>query len=204
MNPELFLAFLLITIVLIITPGPIVTLVIATGATQGVRAGLATVAGTVLGNGILVGAIAFGLTWVLKSSTLLFEVIRWAGAAYLIWLGIQAWRSAGAVGEIVPPSHRVHFWRGFGVALSNPKSMAFFTAFLPQFVDPKLPAEFQLAVMCAVAVGMAAATDCGWAIAAGLGRSWFLKNARAKLLARMSGAALIGGGIWLSLSRRPA
>lgn len=204
MNPELFLAFLLITIVLIITPGPIVTLVIATGATQGVRAGLATVAGTVFGNGILVGTIAFGLTWILKSSTLLFEAIRWAGAAYLIWLGIHAWRSAGAVGEIAPPSHRVHFWRGFGVALSNPKTMAFFTAFLPQFVDPKLPAEFQLAVMCAVSVGMAAVTDCGWAIAAGLGRSWFLKNARAKLLARMSGVALIGGGIWLSLSRRPA
>lgn len=204
MNPELFLAFLLITIVLIITPGPIVTLVIATGATQGVRAGLATVAGTVLGNGILVGAIAFGLTWILKSSMVLFEAIRWAGAAYLIWLGIHAWRSAGAVGEIAPPSHRVHFWRGFGVALSNPKTMAFFTAFLPQFVDPKLPAEFQLAVMCAVSVGMAAVTDCGWAVAAGLGRSWFLKNARAKLLARMSGVALIGGGIWLSLSRRPA
>lgn len=204
MNPELFLAFLLITIVLIITPGPIVTLVIATGATQGVRAGLATVAGTVFGNGILVGAIAFGLTWILKSSMVLFEAIRWVGAAYLIWLGIQAWRSAGAVGEIAPPSHRVHFWRGFGVALSNPKTMAFFTAFLPQFVDPKLPAEFQLAVMCAVSVGMAAVTDCGWAIAAGLGRSWFLKNARAKLLARMSGVALIGGGIWLSLSRRPA
>lgn len=204
MNSELFLAFLLITIVLIITPGPIVTLVIATGATQGVRAGLATVAGTVFGNGILVGTIAFGLTWILKSSTLLFEAIRWAGAAYLIWLGIQAWRSAGAVGEIAPPSHRVHFSRGFGVALSNPKTMAFFTAFLPQFVDPKLPAEFQLAVMCAVSVGMAAVTDCGWAIAAGLGRSWFLKNARAKLLARMSGVALIGGGIWLSLTRRPA
>lgn len=204
MNPELFLAFLLITIVLIITPGPIVTLVIATGATQGVRAGLATVAGTVFGNGILVGAIAFGLTWILKSSMVLFEAIRWVGAAYLIWLGIHAWRSAGAVGEIAPPSHRVHFWRGFGVALSNPKTMAFFTAFLPQFVDPKLPAEFQLAVMCAVSVGMAAVTDCGWAIAAGLGRSWFLKNARAKLLARMSGVALIGGGIWLSLSRRPA
>lgn len=204
MNPELFLAFLLITIVLIITPGPIVTLVIATGATQGVRAGLATVAGTVFGNGILVGAIAFGLTWILKSSMVLFEAIRWVGAAYLIWLGIHAWRSAGAVGEIAPPSHRVHFWRGFGVALSNPKTMAFFTAFLPQFVDPKLPAEFQLAVMCAVSVGMAAVTDCGWAIAAGLGRSWFLKNARAKLLARMSGVALIGGGIWLSLTRRPA
>jgi threonine/homoserine/homoserine lactone efflux protein len=203
MNPELFAAFLLITFVLIITPGPIVTLVIATGATQGIRAGLATVAGTVLGNALLVGAIAFGLTWILKSSYLLFEIIRWAGAAYLIWIGIQAWRGAGKSDRIAPPQ-RVHFSRGFLVALSNPKTAAFFTAFLPQFVDPTLSADFQLAVMCAVSVLMAAITDSGWAIAAGLGRTWFMKPERAKLLGRLSGVVLIGGGIWLSLQRRPA
>jgi threonine/homoserine/homoserine lactone efflux protein len=203
MNPELFAAFLVITFVLIITPGPIVTLVIATGATQGIRAGLATVAGTVLGNALLVGAIAFGLTWILKSSSLLFEIIRWAGAAYLIWIGIQAWRGVGKSDHIAPPQ-RVHFSRGFLVALSNPKTAAFFTAFLPQFVDPTLSADFQLAVMCAVSVLMAAITDSGWAIAAGLGRTWFMKPARAKLLGRVSGAVLIGGGLWLSLQRRPA
>ncbi len=204
MNPELFVAFLLITVVLIVTPGPIVTLVIATAAGQGVRAGLTTVAGTAVGSLILVSAIAFGLSWILKSSAILFEVIRWVGAAYLIWLGIQAWRSASATSDVVPPQGHVHFWRGFLVALSNPKTLAFFTAFLPQFVDPKLPADFQLAVMCAVSVAMAAVIDSGWAIAAGLGRSWFMKNARRKLLARMSGVALIGGGIWLSLARRQA
>ena len=76
LNPELFLAFLLITAVLIVTPGPIVTLVIATGATEGMRAALVTVLGTTIGNGLLVGAIAFGLSWVLKGSVLLFDVIR--------------------------------------------------------------------------------------------------------------------------------
>ncbi|GGC75740.1 LysE family translocator [Chelatococcus reniformis] len=204
MNPELFFAFLLITMVLIITPGPIVTLVIATGATQGIRPALVTVAGTIVGNGLLVGAIAFGLAWLLKSSAILFEVIRWAGAAYLVWLGVQAWRNAGKVTELPAPPHHVHFWRGFVVALSNPKTLAFFTAFLPQFVDPALPSDYQLAVMCAVSVGMAAATDSGWAIASGLGRAWFLKGNRARMLARISGLTLIGGGVWLSLTRRPA
>jgi homoserine/homoserine lactone efflux protein len=203
LNPELFLAFLLITLVLIVTPGPIVTLVIATGATQGVRAALVTVLGTTIGNALLVGAIAFGLTWVLKSSVILFEAIRWIGAAYLVWLGIQAWRHAGHAAEIQPPG-KVHFWRGFLVALSNPKTLAFFTAFLPQFVDPNLPADFQLTVMCVVSVLMAAVSDALWAIAAGLGRAWFMKPARARLLGRVSGTVLIGGGVWLSLVRRPA
>ena len=63
----------------------------------------------------------------------------------------------------------MHFWRGLVVALSNPKTIAFFTAFLPQFVDPSLPAGRQLAVMCVVSVVMAVFTDCGWAVAAGLG-----------------------------------
>jgi threonine/homoserine/homoserine lactone efflux protein len=204
LNPEHFAAFLLITFVLVITPGPIVTLVIATGATRGVRPALVTVVGTVTGNALLIAAIAFGLSWVLKSSLLLFEAIRWIGAAYLVFLGIQAWRNAGREAELPPPPGRVHFWRGFLVALSNPKTIAFFTAFLPQFVDPALPAEFQLAVMCAVSVLMAAVTDTAWAIAAGLGRAWFVKPARARFLGRVSGAVLIGGGVWLSLSRRPA
>jgi threonine/homoserine/homoserine lactone efflux protein len=90
MNAQLFTAFVLITLVLILTPGPIVTLVIATGATQGVRAALTTVAGPTLGDAVLLTAIAVGLNWVLKNATVLFEVLRWGGAAYLVWLGIKA------------------------------------------------------------------------------------------------------------------
>jgi homoserine/homoserine lactone efflux protein len=203
LNPELFLAFILITVVLIVTPGPVVTLVIATGATQGPRAALLTVLGTTTGNGLLVGSIAFGLSWLLKSSVVVFEVIRWIGVAYLIWLGVQAWRHAGLQSKLTPPPAKVHFWRGFLVALANPKTIAFFTAFLPQFVDPSLPAEFQLIAMCAVTVVITAVFDSAWGIAAGLGRAWFVKPARAKLLGRLSGTVLIGGGIWLSLARRP-
>jgi homoserine/homoserine lactone efflux protein len=204
MNWELFAAFFLITLVLVVTPGPIVTLVIATGASQGTRAALTTVVGTTLGNALLIAAIALGLSWVIRNAAVLFEIMRWAGAAYLIWLGIQAWRHAGEGDSAPAPSGHVNFLRGFAVALSNPKTIAFFTAFLPQFIDPGLPAERQLAVMCAVSVVLAAFTDSAWAVAAGFGRAWFMTTWRAKLLGRLSGAALIGGGVWLSLARRPA
>jgi homoserine/homoserine lactone efflux protein len=202
MNWHLFTAFLLITAVLILIPGPIVTLVIATSASKGLRAGLVTVAGTSSGNAVLLAVIALGLGWILTHALSWFDMLRFAGAAYLIWLGIQAWRGAGR-GAPAPPSDQVYFWRGFVVALSNPKTIAFFTAFLPQFIDPSLPAAPQLAVMCLASVLLAVLGDCGWAILAGLGRVWLMQPARAKLLGRVSGLTLIGGGIWLSLSRRP-
>lgn len=202
MNWQLFTGFMLMTLVLVLMPGPIVTLVISTGATKGVRPALVTVAGTSSGNAALVTAIAFGLNWVLQHAIYVFELLRWLGAAYLIWLGIRAWRTAGQGGAAVAGNH-VHFWRGFLVALSNPKGIAFFTAFLPQFVDPTLPVAYQLAVMCVVSVVLGAVSDSCWAILSGMGRAWFMKPARAKLLGRASGLTLIGGGLWLSLTRRP-
>jgi homoserine/homoserine lactone efflux protein len=203
MNWHLFGGFLLITIVLLLTPGPIVTLVISTSATRGVRAGLVTVAGTSTGNAALLAAIALGLNWVLTHTVYLFELLRWAGVAYLIFLGVRAWRSA-AQPEPPPAGDQVHFTRGFLVALSNPKTLAFFTAFLPQFIDPALPAARQLALMCVVTVLLAAVSDSCWAIAAGFGRAWFMRPARARALRRVSALALIGGGLWLSLARRPS
>ncbi|HMJ41537.1 MAG TPA: LysE family translocator [Pseudolabrys sp.] len=203
MNYQLFSAFLLLTIILVLTPGPIVTLVLATGATRGVRAGLITVAGSTLGNALLISGIALGLSLVIQHAAVIFEWLRWIGAAYLIWLGIQAWRHAGADTVVAPPRGHVYFRRGFLAAITNPKTIAFFTAFLPQFIDPSLPAGHQLLVMCIVAITIAAVTDCGWAMVAGAGRSFFLRNASAKWLGRVSGLALIGGGVWLSLARRP-
>ena len=90
MNWHLFAGFLAITLVLLLAPGPIVTLVISTSATRGMRAGLITVAGTSTGNAILIAAIALGLSWVLSHAVYLFEALRWLGAAYLVWLGVQA------------------------------------------------------------------------------------------------------------------
>ena len=202
MNWQLFLGFLAITMLLLLAPGPIVMLVISTGATRGVRAALVTVAGTSTGNAVLLAAIALGLGWVLQHAGHLFEALRWAGAVYLIWLGIQASRNAGRELEVVQ-GNRVHFWRGFTVALSNPKTIAFFTAFLPQFVDPAKPAAFQITVMCVVSALLAAASDSCWAIGAGLGRNWFAKPGRTRMLGRASGLTLFGAGVWLSLARRP-
>jgi homoserine/homoserine lactone efflux protein len=203
MNWHLFTAFLLLTSLLILTPGPVVTLVIATSASKGLRAGLITVAGSSTGIAFALTLIGLGLSFVLSHALFWFEVLRWAGAAYLIWLGIQAWRGARRA-TAAPPHSRVHFGRGFLAAVLNPKVIAFFTAFLPQFVDPSLPAAPQLAVMGAVTAALAALGDSTWAILAARGRNWFMHPSRTRLLGRLSGVALIGGGIWLSLARRPA
>src|SRR5256886_6669762 len=204
MNWELFAAFLVTPPSLVIRPGPVVPLVIATGAREGMRAAFPTVVGTSLGNALLLAAIAFGLSWVVRNAATLFEILRWIGAAYLIWLGIQAWRHAGESGAASLPRGHVHVWRGFAVALSNPKTIAFFTAFLPQFVDPALPVEPQLAVMCAISVVLAAFTDSGWAVAAGLGRAWFMHSWRAGNLGRLSRVVVLWGGVVVSLARRLA
>jgi homoserine/homoserine lactone efflux protein len=201
MNYHLFFAFFAIAVVLYLTPGPVVTLVVTTGARSGIRAALLTVAGGVAGNAVLLACIAFGLSWILQRSVEIFDVLRWVGAAYLIWLGVMAWRHPDAV-TATARRGGVHAWRGFVVALTNPKTIAFFTAFLPQFIDPALPAERQLLVMCATSVLLGGVCDSGWGIAAGLGRAWFLKPSRTKLLNRVSGVVLIGGGIWLSVARR--
>ena len=204
MNWHLFSAFLFITLILVLIPGPIVTLVIATGASRGIRAALQTVIGTTLGNAVLLACIALGLSWILKASAEVFDYVRWAGAAYLVWLGIQAWRHAGTPVQTAPVAGHVFAWRGFVVAITNPKTIAFFTAFLPQFIDPALPLTRQLVVMCMVSVVLAGFIDAGWATVASLGRAFLMKPKYNKLLGRFSGLVLIGGGVWLSLTRARA
>ncbi|RAI33460.1 LysE family translocator [Rhodoplanes serenus] len=204
LNPDLFVPFLAMVLLLILTPGPVVTLMVSTGARDGARAVLATALGTVFGNTLLIGGVAIGLDVLLSRAVTAFEVIRWVGAVYLIWLGVQAWRRAGQAAAPEPARGKVHLSRGFLVSVSNPKTAAFFTAFLPQFVDPALPSGPQLAVMVAAAVTLAAVLDAGWGLMAGLGRGFFLAPARRVLLDRISGTVLIGGGLWLALSRRAA
>ena len=200
---EALIAFSVAAFILTITPGLDNALVLRTAAVKGSKRAWLASFGVCSGTLVWGAAVALGLSALLEASAVAFNVLRWVGAAYLIWLGVQAWRHAGANGAMAAPRGHVHFWRGITVALSNPKTIAFFTAFLPQFVDPSLPAGRQLAVMCAVSVALAAVTDSIWAVAAGLGRAWFMQSWRAKLLGRLSGIALIGGGVWLSLARRP-
>jgi homoserine/homoserine lactone efflux protein len=201
MNWELLAAFAAITAAIVISPGPIVTLLIATGAAEGMAAALTTVVGTAIGSTLQIAVIAVALSWTLGNAQGLFDLLRWLGAAYLIWLGIQAWLKAGRAAA-VPPGKAINIRRGFIVALTNPSGIAFYSAFLPQFVDPSLPAGPQLLALSAVSILLGAMSSTFWAVVSGLGRAWFLTPSRATWLARLSGGVLVLGGIWLLLARR--
>ena len=112
------------------------------------------------------------------------------GLYHLLGAGVAR---AGEGGEEILETGRTRFVRGLLVALSNPKTIVFFTAFLPQFIDPRLPAGPQLAAMCLASVLIAGASDCAWAVAAGMGRAWFMKPSRVKLLGRLSGTSSSAG-----------
>jgi threonine/homoserine/homoserine lactone efflux protein len=206
MSIELYLAFCLATAVLILMPGPIVTLVIARSLRHGTAAGLATVAGSTLGNALLVTAGALGLSTALVLLADLFDLIRWLGAAYLIWLGILAWRSKGADLNAAAAGERraksALFWQGIVVAVTNPKTILFYAAFFPQFIDATAPPAPQLILMSLSFVVIAATFDTGYALLAGRLRGVLAGARRAKARGRITGALLIGTGLGLALARR--
>lgn len=209
MNPHLFAAFCLAVAILVVLPGPIVTLVIANSLNHGKQVGLATVAGASVGNALLLGATAVGLVAFFALLSEVFEVIRWIGAAYLIWLGIKAWRTrtqeaAGdaSIGARAPKPMRTVVLQGFLIAITNPKAILFYIAFLPQFLDPHRPAAPQLLLMSATMIVMALISDSGYALLAARARGWFVTPRRRRLQSRISGTLLIGVGCGLLAVRR--
>jgi homoserine/homoserine lactone efflux protein len=205
MNLHLFLAYCVAVAILVLLPGPIVTLVVANSLSQGSRSGLASVAGASIGNAILLGATAVGLVAFFALLSEIFQLVRWAGALYLIWLGIRAWRVHGGQGMALAPAEkrslRALFLQGFLVAITNPKAIVFYIAFLPQFVDSQLPAARQLTVMIATMIVMALLSDSAYALLAGRARGWFTSPERRRLQSRISGTLLIGVGCGLLLAR---
>ena len=131
--------FLLAAMILFIVPGPVVLYVVTRSVTQGTRAGLVSVAGVHVGSLVHIAAAVVGLSALIATSATAFGVIKWAGAAYLVYLGIRAFSAADtefAPGSAEPRSlHRV-FWQGTLVNILNPKTAVFFVAFVPQFVVP--------------------------------------------------------------------
>jgi threonine/homoserine/homoserine lactone efflux protein len=161
-------AFLVASFILAVTPGPGVFYIVTRSLLQGRRAGLASVAGVALGNlGNAVGA-SIGLAALFAVSSLAFTVVKYAGALYLVHLGIQALRAPGeaAVAAAAPARPATVFRDGFVVALLNPKTAVFFAAFLPQFMRPDAPLAQSL-MLGALFVVMAAITDTAYAAAAG-------------------------------------
>jgi threonine/homoserine/homoserine lactone efflux protein len=202
MSPEIYLAYLVACIVIIIVPGPTVTLIIANSLSHGARAGLLNVAGTQVGIAVMIALVGFGLASLIEALGWWFEVVRLAGAAYLIWLGIKLIRSSGSLGEAKPaPAPRGGFFlQGFLVAIMNPKTLVFFGAFIPQFIDPSGDYARQILIMGATAIVVAAISDGLYAILIG-GAGRRITQRQVRWLSRVSGGVLIGGGVWLALTR---
>lgn len=204
MSMELFLAFVLASAVLAATPGPNVSLIIANGTSHGRKAGLLTVAGGITGIILLVTGATLGMNSVMALVAEWFDFLRWAGAAYLIWLGAsriwRAWRREPAF-ELPVTSRRNWYWQGLAVSLSNPKILLFLGAFFPQFVNQDAPIAGQLWMLALAFIAIVTAIDGSYALLAGTAKGWITQK-RIRLADSITGSLLICGGLWLAAARR--
>jgi homoserine/homoserine lactone efflux protein len=206
MSSELLAVFIATCILLALTPGPNMSLILASTLTSGLRAGLMTLAGTTTGLALLVAAAAIGMSSVMVFMAEWFDVIRWIGALYLVYLGArQLWQFRRRAAGIVPPPRAAgtsHYFQGVFVSLSNPKVLLFLGAFLPQFIDPAGDAAFQLPVLAVLFVIVLALVDVGYTLMVARARS-SLDAARLRLLDGAAGVLLLLGGLALAMARRP-
>jgi threonine/homoserine/homoserine lactone efflux protein len=199
---DLYLAYVLACAVITLIPGPTVTVIVANSLAHGPRAGLLNVAGTQLGLALMMAILVIGLSSVIAAMGWLFEWLRWAGAAYLVWLGWQLLRSPEAIADArsFPVPRGGFFLQGFLVLMANPKALLWFGAFIPQFVDPNGNYVGQTVLLGLTAMAVALVSDGAYAVLTGRA-GVFLSRKRIRLVSRLSGGFLIGGGIWLALTR---
>jgi threonine/homoserine/homoserine lactone efflux protein len=199
--PHFFAAFVLASILLSLFPGPNVSLIVANSMNYGVRFGLLTVMGTASALAMQLGFTALGMTAILGAAGAWFGVLRWVGAAYLIYLGIAQWRAPRTdLGAVRPdPNRRKIFIRAFLVSFTNPKTLLFFGAFFPQFITPGRNVGAQVAVLCVTFLVIELFIDSGWAALAHQARHFIVRNA--KWRNRITGGALIGAGVALAAVR---
>jgi homoserine/homoserine lactone efflux protein len=201
---ELYLAFVLASAVLILIPGPNVALIVANSVAHGTRYGLLTVVGTSCAAAVHLSLTVLGASAVLSFLAASFDWLRWLGVAYLVWLGIAAWRAPVAdLAQTTPQarSARLIFSRGLFVGLTNPKTLLFYGAFLPQFIVPDADATEQLVLLAVTFLVVALLLDGLWAVLAGRLRALLIAHARWRN--RITGGLLVGAGIGLALARRP-
>ncbi|PQA88019.1 LysE family translocator [Hyphococcus luteus] len=206
MSIELYLAFVAATALLIITPGPVVALVVATSVRWGARRAFWIIAGTASASAIHMVLICFGLSALLAQIGQALFWIKWIGAAYLFYLGVKALRehatlSPDDVDAAAPAkSPRQLVAEGFFVALLNPKALIFYAAFFPLFVSADAPALPQLMLMAATFLAIGAVIDSGWILTADRARPLFARIGRWGN--RITGGVLIMAAAGLALSRK--
>ncbi len=205
MSLELYLAFVAATTVLILIPGPAVALVVANSIAHGSRQALVSVAGLITAVAFQLVLVAFSMASAMALLSEWFEWLRWLGVAYLVYLGWRQWRAEPvALGDVCAPavSRARLYWQGVVVNATNPKTLFFFAAFFPQFIDPLLPLGPQMALLCVTFLAIQALLDGGYALLGGRLRPWVASRARARLRNRVTGGLLIGAGLGLALARR--
>ncbi|MDX6750346.1 LysE family translocator [Geminicoccaceae bacterium 1502E] len=199
---EMWLAFVAASLALLVIPGPTVTLLLATGLSQGRAAAMRMVPGVMLGDLVAMALSLAGLGALLAASATLFTIAKGLGAAYLVWLGVRMWREAPDQGAPeVKAAGGSPGAQAFLVTVLNPKSILFFVAFMPQFVSPAAPVLPQLLLMGATFVLLAGANSAAYALLAGrFARHMTLRLRRT--VQRTGASFLIGAGLLALATRR--
>lgn len=200
MTFDTWLAFALASAVAVAIPGPVVIFVVGRAAAGGWRAALPTVAGVALGDAASLGLTLLGLGAIMAASAAAFIVVKWLGAGYLLWLGWRLWR---APAEAPPPlSARRAFRDAFVVTVLNPKSIGFFVAFLPQFLDPLLPLAGQGTALLLTFVALGTLNVLGYAALATRLSGAIRRPRVRRWMNRAGGGAMMGAGLATALARR--
>ncbi|WP_338703632.1 LysE family translocator [Streptomyces sp. Q6] len=212
MSTDRLLAFAAMSFLLIVIPGPSVLFVIGRALAQGRRAALTTVAGNTLGAYVLVVAVALGIGSIVERSIVVFTALKLLGAAYLVYLGVKAFRQRRALTEVFgrdgdegPGGGTLRTFReGFLVGVANPKTIVFFAAVLPQFVDRDAGhSVVQMLVLGLVFNVIAIASDSAWGLAASTARSWFARSPRRlAAVGGTGGLAMVGLGVSVAVTGR--
>lgn len=209
-SPDRLLAFAAMSFLLIVIPGPSVLFVIGRALAQGRRAALTTVAGNTLGAYVLVVAVALGVGTVVERSVLVFTALKLTGAAYLVYLGVKAVRRRGslraALAEAAPTAHGGlrTLGEGFVVGVANPKTIVFFAAVLPQFVDrDRGHVVLQMLLLGLVFNLIAVVSDSVWGLVAATTRGWFAGSPRRlDVVGGVGGLTMIGLGVAVAATGR--
>jgi threonine/homoserine/homoserine lactone efflux protein len=191
-------AFALTATAIELTPGPNMVWLAIVAATEGRRAGFAAVAGVALGLSVIGIAAAWGLAALVAGSPAVYQVLRWAGVAYLLWLAWDGWRAANDEAEVAEPGATLarYFQRGLITNLLNPKAFLFYVAVLPGFLPPPVTLHNSL-TLTLVYVGVATAIHAGIVALAGTARDWLSHGTRAVFTRRVLALALVGVAIWV-------
>lgn len=202
---DLWLAFVAASLALLMIPGPTVLLVLSYALSKGRAVALASVAGVALGDFIAMSLSLLGLGALIATSALLFTVLKWIGAAYLIWLGVKLIRSApsAGLGEVRQDvTAKSVFWHNTLVTALNPKSIGFFIAFVPQFITADAAIAPQFAILITTFVTLAGANALLYALAADRLRSTINRPSVITALTRAGGGVLIAMGLLTASLRR--